>query len=256
MHKFIDKLMTLFPFEPAYFEKYGLKTIFVGHPIAQDAEFSRPHHQELQNFLESVCAIKEKKDHRIITLLPGSRMSEIIHHMPILEQFTKLMISKHEKMKFIIPTVKNLEKKINEMTNNWIQKPIIVTTKSQKVLAYYSSDAAVAASGTVTLELARAGLPFVTIYKTSNITYFIVKFLIRVRNVCLVNLVTKKDVVPELLQRNCTPENIFNCVEKILTIKESEKQKKLFEKVVKTIKANPEIAAKEVILAAIGGLTD
>jgi lipid-A-disaccharide synthase len=247
MPRFIDKLMALFPFEPAYFEKYGLKTIFVGHPIAQDIEFDKPHYSKLRIFLKSVCGIKVKKDYKIITLLPGSRMSEIVHHMPILEQFAKLMINKYEKIKFIVPTVENLEKEICERTNNWPQKPIIVTTKSQKVLAYYSSDAAVAASGTVTLELARVGLPFVTIYKTSSITYLIVKFLIKVRNVCLVNLLAKKSVVPELLQKDCTAANICDHIEKLLDTSESEKQKKLFKRVISNIKEDPQKAAQEVL---------
>ncbi|MDR2646069.1 MAG: lipid-A-disaccharide synthase [Holosporaceae bacterium] len=251
MPKFIDKLMTLFPFEPAYFEKYGLKSVFVGHPIAEDVDFNRPHRSRLQNFLSSSCKIKKKDNYKIITLLPGSRKSEIALHLPLLEEFTKLMIRKYKNVKFIIPTVENLEKKINDMTHNWLQKPIVATTKAQKVLSYYVSDVAVAASGSVTLELARVGLPFVTIYKTSSITYLIVKLLINIKNVCLVNLLNKKNIVPELLQKDCTAENIFNCVEKILDPNESEKQKESFKKVMKILQEDQEQAARETILTAL-----
>jgi lipid-A-disaccharide synthase len=251
MPKFIDKIMTLFPFEPTYFEKYGLKSVFVGHPIAEDVDFDRPHRSRLQNFLNSSCKIKEKDDYKIITLLPGSRKSEIVLHLPLLEEFAKLIVHKYKNVKFIIPTVENLEKEINDMTCGWLQKPIIVTTKAQKVLAYYTSDVAVAASGSVTLELARVGLPFVTIYKTSRITYLIIKFLINVKNVCLVNLLSKKNIVPELLQKDCTPENVFNSVKKILNSNECEKQRELFKKVMKILKGDKELAARETILMAL-----
>jgi lipid-A-disaccharide synthase len=245
MHKFIDKLMTLFPFEPAYFEKHGLKTVFVGHPVASDSDFDRPSDSELQNF--SICSEEERKKFKIVTLLPGSRISEITHHISILEKFAQLMINRHKNVKFIIPTVENLEQKIHEMTRSWPTEPIIVTQKSQKVLAYYSSDIAVAASGTVTLELARVGLPFIVIYKTSPLTYLVVKFLIKVHSVCIVNLLAKKNVVPELLQNDCTAENIFTCAERILTTPYAEKQKGSFKRVVKLLGANSKKAAQEVI---------
>jgi lipid-A-disaccharide synthase len=251
MHKFIDKLMVLFPFEPPYFEKHRLRTVFVGHPIAVDDDFNKPRPLKLRNFLGSVCKIEKREDYKIITLLPGSRRSEIVRHLPLLEKFTQLMAVKYKNIKFIIPTIENLAREIGDITSNWSQRPLVVTSKSQKVTAYYSSDVAVAASGTVTLELARVGLPFVAIYKTSRLTYLIVKFLIKVQNVCLVNLLAGTNVVPELLQENCTAEGIFNCVEKILTSKESERQKKFFKKIIETLKSDPEQAAKEIILAAM-----
>jgi lipid-A-disaccharide synthase len=179
-------------------------------------------------------------------LLPGSRTSEISRHLPVLEDFARLMIDKYKNVKFIIPTIESLKSQIEEITKNWFQRPIIVASKSQKVLAYYSSDAAVAASGTVTLELAKVGLPFVAIYKTSTLTYWIVKFLIKIKNACLVNLIAKKNVVPELLQNDCFAQNIFHSVEKILDANESEEQKREFKKVIEAIKADPKQAAKVV----------
>ncbi|MDR1334162.1 MAG: lipid-A-disaccharide synthase [Holosporaceae bacterium] len=247
MPNFLDKLMVLFPAEPVYFEKHGLKTVFVGHPIAHDPDFCRPDPLKLEEFKKSVLQNKSEKKSLLITLLPGSRLSEINHHLPILEKFAKMMIKKHKNVQFVIPTIKDLEQKINMMTQSWSQKPIVVADKAQKVLAYYSSDIAVAASGTVTIELARVGLPFVTIYKTSRITYWIVKLLIKVENVCLVNLLSKKRIVPELLQDDCNPKNIFNSVEKILRLEKSQEQKKCFEKIIGLIEGNPKQAAEEVL---------
>ncbi|MDR2781159.1 MAG: lipid-A-disaccharide synthase [Holosporaceae bacterium] len=245
MHKFLNKLMVLFPSEPAYFEKYGLKTIFVGHPIAVDSDFDRPNTEQLKEFHNFIH--KNEKEDFVVTLLPGSRVSEINYHMPILKEFVKLMIKKRKNAKFIIPTIESLEQKIYKMTNDWPQKPLIITDKRQKILAYYSSNIAVAASGTVTIELARVGLPFVAIYKTSLITYWIVKFLIKVKNVCLINLLSKKVVVPELLQNDCTAKNIFDCVEKILRSEKYEEQKKVFEKVINIIRGDPKRAATEIL---------
>jgi lipid-A-disaccharide synthase len=247
MRDFIDKLMTLLPFEPPYFEKHGLETVFVGHPIATDRDFDKPEQSNIRNFLNSACKVKEKKDFKIITLLPGSRTSEILRHLPILKDFAELMIDKYKNVLFIIPTIESLQSKIEEATRDWSQKPIIVASKSQKVLAYYSSDAAVAASGTVTLELARVDLPFVAIYKTSAVTHRIVKFLIKVKNVCLINILAKKNVVPELLQKDCSAENIFQSVEKILNADEAEKQKKAFKEIVEVLKTDPKLAAKTVL---------
>jgi lipid-A-disaccharide synthase len=247
MRKFIDTLMVLFPFEPRYFKKHGLNTIFVGHPIASDSDFNRPSDSELRIFRYSICKIDEEKKFRIITLLPGSRASEIDRHLPVLEKFTRLMVDKYRKVKFIIPTIKHFESDIAMKTKHWKHRPIIVSQISQKVLSYYLSDMAVASSGTVTLELARVGLPFVIIYKTSPITYFIVKFLIKVKNVCLVNILSNKNVVPELLQEHCTAENIFRYAEKILDTEESKQQKQIFAEIIATLRENPNTAAETVL---------
>ncbi|MDR1334564.1 MAG: lipid-A-disaccharide synthase [Holosporaceae bacterium] len=247
MPNFLDKLMVLFPAEPAYFEKHGLKTVFVGHPVASDPDFCRPDSAKLEEFQKSIFKDGDKKKSLLITLLPGSRLSEINYHLPVLEKFAELMIKKHKNVQFIIPTIEYLQQKIGAVTKSWSQKPIIVTDKSQKNLAYYSSDIAVAASGTVTIELARVGLPFVAIYKTSRITYWIVKFLIKVENVCLVNLLSKKRVIPELLQDDCTPKNIFDCVEKLLRPEKSQEQRKCFEKVISLISRDSKQAAVEVL---------
>lgn len=242
MHRFIDKLMVLLPFEAELFSKHHLDTVFVGHPIAVDKDFEKPSDERIHNFKRSY-KLEGKK---IITLLPGSRDSEIRKHMPILREFVNLM----EQMdaQFIIPTIPALENTITELTRDWKQSPVILTSKAQKVLAYYSSDAAVAASGTVTLELARVGLPFVVIYKTSALTYKIVKSLIHVSHVCLVNILAKKTIVPELLQDECTAWNIFKHVSQLL--KTNLQQTQEMTDVIKSLTAPKHVAAMEVIKSA------
>jgi lipid-A-disaccharide synthase len=253
MHKFIDKLLTLFPFEPELFNKYGLKTIFVGHPIVTDNEFEKPNENEINSFLNEFvfCSKTEKntnKSAKIVTLLPGSRKSEINKHMPVLCGVAELMVKRYGNVKFIIPTIESLRNYLEDKIENWIVKPNVVAQKSQKILAYYSSDVAVAASGTVTLELARTGLPFVAIYKTSFLTALIVKYLIKIRNVCLVNILAKKDVVCELLQENCTSLNIFNHILQLLETNSANLQRKSFTEIMNLLKpSDAKIAAKEIL---------
>lgn len=246
MYRFIDKLMVLFPFEVELFTKHHLNTVFVGHPIAIDPDFEKPSDDRIRNFKLSY-KLEGKK---IITLLPGSRVSEIKKHMPILEGFVSLMLQEDANVQFVVPTIPDLKDMILEAVQKWDQTPVILSNKPQKVLAYYSSDMAIAASGTVTLELARVGLPFIVIYKTSRLTYRIVKSLIQVSNVCLVNILANKTIIPELLQDDCTAENIFQHALQLLEPNSQQSQKEAFGEVMKSLTAAKQTAAMEVIKIA------
>lgn len=245
MNKFIDKLLVLLPFEQKIFSEHKLKTVFVGHPIATDPDFDEPSITEKDMFLKKIGSRKSK----VITLLPGSRKSELDKHLPILSNFADQLAAQYKNVKFIIPVIKPLKNYIKNSTKNWNQKPIIVTDKYQKNLAYYISDLGIAASGTVTLELARTGVPAIVIYKTSMITAAIVKYLIKIDYVCLINILAKKMVVPELLQENCTTQNIFKYATGLLNNKlEQEQQKTHFRKVIGSLKTDDfRKAAKEIL---------
>ena len=232
LHKFIDKLMVLLPFEESFLKNYGVNTSFVGHPIASDTDFEKND--------------SSRSNDLTITLLPGSRPSELEYHMPVLKKFSELVIEKHPEVRFYLPTVKTVAPLIKKYVANWKYKPIVSTKKLKKVKAYNSSHIAVAASGTVTLELAKMGLPFVVIYKTSFITYKLVKWLIKIPYVCLVNILAGKPLVPELLQDECTPENIFATVENILNSDLKYQQQNDFAKIVKSLKVDRMKAAQEV----------
>ncbi|MDR3180286.1 MAG: lipid-A-disaccharide synthase [Holosporaceae bacterium] len=245
MHKFIDKLLVLWPFEPPLFQKYGLDTVFVGHPIAGDVDFEKPSEQQLENFKKSYGLSGEN---RSIVLLPGSRQSEVSKHLPILEEFADLMNANYGPLEFIIPTTESMKEILEPAVSHWRSKPLVIADKTLKVLAYYAADLAVAASGTVTLELARTGLPSIIIYKTSLITYAIVKFLIRIKHVGLINILAQQDVVPELLQWDCTGKNIFHRAISILeNPPQIAEQKKKFAEIMEQISAHPDKAAIEVL---------
>lgn len=211
LHKFMDKLLAMLPFEKKIFDAY-IDTEFVGHPIAVDTDFNAPNESNLLNFKKAHKLLESN----IITILPGSRPSELKKHLPILRDFVSLLFNQMPNTKIIIPTIDDLSDQIKDYVRNWSITPLIVTKKGEKILAYYSSHVAIAASGTVTLELARVGLPSVLIYKTSLLTYKIVKALIQISHVGLVNIIAKKNVIPELLQDKCTPENILIELNKIL----------------------------------------
>lgn len=276
LKKFIDKLLVLFPFEPELFQKYGLETVFVGHPIAKDSDFERPLSSEISTFLKRIkittkrnnlsritinlCSeipqmsqnealenYVKRSDVKIITLLPGSRRSEIDAHIPILYDFCKLMIDEYKNLRFIIPTTSIMKKYIEEKISTWEFQPFITDSISDKVLAYYVSDAAVAASGTVVLELARTGLPAIVIYKTSAVTSVIVSMLIHVKFVNLVNIILNQEIIPELLQKKCTAKNIFEKIKELLESEDSIKQKKAYKTVISKLNTENKLAAKEVV---------
>lgn len=299
MHEFVDKLLAILPFEPELFNKYGLETVFVGHPVVTDTDFEEPQDYFKNQFLHSIgfsprfdknayqwrdnvknwnddmVTVKIygtvdarnsanetfKRDaergkmidsfrYKIITLLPGSRKSEIDYHMPILKEFVDMMVTRYSgNIRFIIPTIESLEEYIREYTESWNSIPIIINSKSGKVLSYYVSDVAVAASGTVNLELARTGLPSVIIYKTSPITAALVKKLIKIKYVSLVNILANKLVLPELLQEDCNAGKIFSYVTDLIDNEEQrENQKKEFRSIMASlVPSDTQQAAKEVL---------
>ena len=187
--------------------------------------------------------------YKIITLLPGSRKSEIDRHMPVLKEFSEMLSQHYENVRFIIPTVDSLEEHVREYTDNWGIPPIITTSKRDKIFAFYISDIAVAASGTVALELARVGVPSVIIYKTSAITAALVKYMIKIKYVSLVNILADQMVLPELLQENCTAGKIFDCATELIdNSAKREAQKQKFKTVMKSlVQKDPKLAAKEVL---------
>lgn len=301
MPEFADKLLALFPFEPPLFQKYGLDTVFVGHPVASDPDFVEPPDYLRNNFLESIGfsprynksyyqwkdnvrnwsdgavtvklfgSMEEEKavnarlyreehrmnthddfEYKIVTLLPGSRKSEIDAHMPIMTELVKMLASRYKYIRFLIPTVEALEEHVREYTESWDPLPIVFTEKSDKIFSYYISDIALAASGTVTLELARAGLPTVVMYKTSALTAAIVKSLIKVKYVSLVNILLDKPLLPELLQGDCTAEKIYSKVTELLDSKtKREAQKKQFQEVIKLLSPSDKQVAANAVLSAI-----
>jgi lipid-A-disaccharide synthase len=183
--KLYDELLTLFDFEPKYFIKHGLKATFVGHAA-------------IEKFDET-----EKQREDILLLMPGSRVQEIKSLLPIFVEASKTMSFS----RIVIPTLKHLEPLINTIVG---QKKIeIISEENEKIKLYQTAKLAIVASGTATLELALTGCPMIVCYKLSNITYKILKMLVKVKYISLVNIILNKAVVPELIQSDCNSHKIL-----------------------------------------------
>ncbi|MGI9485569.1 MAG: lipid-A-disaccharide synthase [Geminicoccaceae bacterium] len=197
----IDHLLALLPFEPPFFEKHGLACSFVGHPIIEEAERRGDGALFRKRY-------QQPGDAPIICLLPGSRLSEIRRHMPVMRETVNRLCQRFPRLRLILPTLPSLTLVLRPMVEDWPIQPLILDERADRFDAYAASRLAIAASGTVTLELALAGLPHITIYRTGAITAWLARRMIHVDHVNLVNLILNRPVVPEWLQEDCSPERI------------------------------------------------
>ena len=196
-----DKLYAFFDFEVPYFTKYGLDTIAVGHPIAE-------------NIMDLPPAPKTKE--KIITLVPGSRMSEVKKLMPVFQGFVETINScGYMGYKFAIPTVETTDEYIRQEIKNWAVKPELVAADARYEL-YQRTYVAVVASGTVSAELAMLHVPAIVAYKMNRITTLIGHLLINVKWVSLVNILLNRTIYPEFLGAAATSENIINEFDSII----------------------------------------
>lgn len=182
-----DKLYAFFDFEVPYFTKYGLDTVAVGHPIA-DGLIGK--------------AAKSKKvtnEEKLITLIPGSRMSEVRRLMPLMRDVAGIIgRSGYRGYKFAIPTVETTAKYVADETAKW-GVPVDLVPSSMRYELYSKTYIAIAASGTVSAELAMMHVPAIIVYKMNPITTWLVRQVIKIRWVSLVNILLKRGVYPEFL---------------------------------------------------------
>jgi lipid-A-disaccharide synthase len=185
--KLYDALLTLFDFEPKYFESSGLKTIWVGHPI-------------VESIPEETIDYAKKED--IVLLMPGSRYQEIMRLLPIfLEAGDKIGAGR-----YVIPSLPHLTQLITKLIGSR-NVSIIVNEEAQNEM-YRKAKLAIVASGTATVQLALARCPMIVCYKLNCITFGILKMFVKAKYVSLVNIILDKKIVPELLQNECTADNI------------------------------------------------
>jgi len=190
-----DKLYAFFDFEVPYFTKYGLDTIAVGHPIAE-------------NIMDLPKATKPNE--KIITLVPGSRISEVKKLMPVFRRFVETINScGYRGYRFAIPTVETTADYVANEVKDWPIIPEQIAASSRYEL-YQKTYVAVVASGTVSAELAMLHVPAIVTYKMNRITTLIGHLLINVKWVSLVNILLNRAVYPEFLGAAATAENIIN----------------------------------------------
>jgi lipid-A-disaccharide synthase len=212
--KFLDHLLTLLPFEPPYFEKHGLGATFVGHPVVERQE----NRGDGDRFRRTQGL---KPDQPILCMLPGSRMSELTR---LLEKFSEtadiVLRNKHQAV-IVIPTLPHLKAPIDKFFIGKGINPILVYTERDKFDAFAASSIAIAASGTVSLELAMTDTPHIIAYKLSPMSAFLAKHLIKIPYVNLINILLKRQVVPELLLEDCEPQKMSKELLRLMGDKDS-----------------------------------
>lgn len=211
MHKYIDRLLTLFPNEPAYFTPYHLQADCVGHPAIES-----PYIKESPEVFKNKYNISKQED--IVLLLPGSRHNEVSRLLPVFLETAELLKKEYKNLRFVLPTVKTVEKTVRQMLKQRNTKDVLVINNSEdRHLGIRAAKAAMAASGTVSLELAISGIPHLIAYKVSPLTAFIARRFLKIWSVNLPNLIMNERIVPEMLQEECVPEKISKELKKILT---------------------------------------
>lgn len=207
---FLDHLLVLLPFEPPYFEAEGLGCTFVGHSIVEGGA-------DKGNAVRFRAAHGLPGDAPILTVLPGSRRSEVAALLPDFGAALARLKERHPHLIVAVPTVPQVADAVRSATKAWPLPTIVVEGDQDKYDAFAASTAALAASGTVALELALAGVPAIIAYRIHPLTYRLYRRLIRVSYVNLVNIMLDRALVPELLQQDCTPEKLAGAVDRLLT---------------------------------------
>lgn len=195
----VDRLLCLLPNEPEYFQKAGLSAVHVGHSVLEGGAgqgdgvaFRRRH------------GIAD--DAPLLCLLPGSRHSETSRLLPVFERTVRLIAATHPGLRVVMPTVETVADSVTRTVSGWRSPVTVVRGTSERYDAFAACQVALAASGTVSLELAMAGLPMVVTYRVAPLTAFLARRLLKVKYVTLLNLLMDREVVPERLQDDCRPE--------------------------------------------------
>lgn len=225
MHKYIDHLLTLFPYEPKYFTPHGLDTTFVGHPVIESSIL-------WANGNDFRVRYNIDENARIMAVLPGSRHTEVSRLLPVFLNVVRKLKEKHPEFCFVIPTVHTVEDRVKAMVEDSKLPIIIVNNESDRHDAFCASEVAIAASGTVALELAIVDVPHIIAYKLSAMSAWLARRFLKIQFVNLSNILLGREIIPELLQENCNEDKILYNVEELLK-KQSlyERQKEGFIKV-------------------------
>ena len=239
MSKYFDYLLSVIPFEVNFFEKYGLKTTYVGHPFIEKVKKN-----ENEIFLNQYDLLNEDKT---IVFLPGSRRSEIERHSPIMSEAIAYLRSLDLKINILIATG---HKQLNQI-REYFPDIKVITDDSEKYSLFKIADFACAASGTVTLELGLTETPTIVIYKMDRFTWFFISRMAKVKFVSLVNLILGRESSKELLQDNFTKENLIDELKKLLLDSETHKKQiedlKEFKLIMKKNVDNPSENASNII---------
>lgn len=208
MRAYVDRLLAVLPFEPEVHRKLGGPPCsYVGHPLLDDIGVLRPNADEL---------VRRSASPPLLLVLPGSRRSEIKRNMAIFGETLRLLRQQGVAFEPVLPTVPHLLEGVRAAAASWPVQPKIVVGEAEKRAAFRTARAALAKSGTVTLELALAGVPMVTAYRVTELEAFIARRVIRTSSIILANLILGENVIPEFLQQDFTAENLAPALRDVL----------------------------------------
>jgi lipid-A-disaccharide synthase len=244
---YVDHVLGLLPFEPEEYRRLkGPPCSYVGHPLIEQLPSLRPNTDEQR---------RRDAEPPVLLVLPGSRRSEIRHLLEVFGATLGRLQSTGVAFELILPTMPHLEATVREGVASWPVKPQIVIGETEKRAAFRIARAALAKSGTVTLELALAGIPMVTAYRVGAIEAFILRRAVSVSSVILANLVIGKDVIPELLQEDCTPEKLAPVLSEVLTDSPLRRQQveafAQLDTIMSTGNKSPSVLAADIVLATM-----
>ena len=202
MKKYLDHILLLFKFEKKYFDKENLLNTFVGHPLLDE---------EIKCNIKLDNIINDNK--KYISLFAGSRESEIKMHAPILFKFIKKMNEKEKNFNFIFHSTDKFKNYLIKLLNKEnISNFEVISDDKIKTEMLKKSIFAVVKSGTVSLEVCKLNIPSIIIYKMNYINYFIAKLFLKIKFINMLNIINDKEIIPELIQKDCNPDEIFKSV--------------------------------------------
>jgi lipid-A-disaccharide synthase len=208
MRSYVDHVLALLPFEPdEYVRLHGPPCSYVGHPLTEQIGSLRPGVEE-----------QKRRDGAppVLLVLPGSRRSEIRHHMTTFGVTLGRLAAEGVAFEPILATMPHLQEAVADGVKRWKVKPRIVIGEQEKRAAFRIAHAALAKSGTVTLELALAGVPMVAAYRAGAVEAWIMRRMIQSNSVILANLVIGENVVPEFIQQDCTSKKLMPALREVL----------------------------------------
>ena len=200
--KFLDHILLLFNFEKKYFDKENITNTFVGHPLLEKNVRTKT---DLSHMIS--------KDKKIISLFAGSRSSETNLLLPILIDFIKLMNEKFNDYLFVFHATEKNKNSINDKLKiSNLNNTEVISDENIKSQILSSSIFAVSKSGTISLEICNAKVPSIIIYKMNFLNFMIVKFLVKINYANIINIINNKEVIPELIQKECNAKEIYKSV--------------------------------------------
>ena len=206
--KFLDHLLVLFPFEKNLFLKEGLNTTFVGHPIAFDNKF-------INNKYYTEKSLNNKAITKI-AMLPGSRLGEIEKLMPVFIKSAILLNKDYKSIKFYVVTLKEYRNKIQGYFAKTNLDYYVTDNHEEKYNIYSKVNFVLCASGTVTIEVAKASTAMLVVYKLNFITWLIVRAMVKIKTATILNIISKDNIIPELFQKEVNETNIHGIIKKYI----------------------------------------